>query len=222
MGQRSPQQCILPEPRNQRENLFHLPSAAEWLGRQRGQRCRPVCGECRHRPHFPSGGRRHLSERQRLDLRRKRQAYKLLTDKGLIRIGLPMPATAILQFAVAAVDDPVSVHDQPRHRPHQPDVGHRIHLPEPLPVGQSGIPEYDHVGWTGAQPHQSGHRCHARPCTGQYPAQSRSAGRDRRIRERRFYRAGFRQQSRDAARGWRARRSHRVVAAAPQILHRRE
>jgi len=36
----------------------------------------------------------------------KRQAYKLLTDKGLIRIGLPMPDPAILQFAVTAVNDP--------------------------------------------------------------------------------------------------------------------
>jgi cytochrome c peroxidase len=39
-------------------------------------------------------------------LRAKRQAYKLLTDKGLIRIGLPMPAPAILQFAVTSVSDP--------------------------------------------------------------------------------------------------------------------
>jgi cytochrome c peroxidase len=36
----------------------------------------------------------------------KRQAYKLLTDKGLIRIGLPMPDPTILQFAVTAVSDP--------------------------------------------------------------------------------------------------------------------
>jgi cytochrome c peroxidase len=36
----------------------------------------------------------------------KRQAYKLLTDKALIRIGLPMPDPTILQFAVTAVDDP--------------------------------------------------------------------------------------------------------------------
>lgn len=40
------------------------------------------------------------------NLSAKRQAYKLLTDKGLIRIGLPMPDPAILQFAVTAVSDP--------------------------------------------------------------------------------------------------------------------
>jgi cytochrome c peroxidase len=34
----------------------------------------------------------------------KQQAYKLLIDKGLIRIGLPMPANA--QFEVTKVDDP--------------------------------------------------------------------------------------------------------------------
>ena len=36
----------------------------------------------------------------------KRQAYRLLIGKGLIRIGLPMPDSAILQFAVTAVSDP--------------------------------------------------------------------------------------------------------------------
>ena len=36
----------------------------------------------------------------------KRQAYKLLLDKGLIRIGLPMPAPGALQFQVLKVDDP--------------------------------------------------------------------------------------------------------------------
>src|SRR5712691_9238786 len=36
----------------------------------------------------------------------KRQAYKLLIDKGLIRIGLPLPAAASLQFEVADVNDP--------------------------------------------------------------------------------------------------------------------
>src|ERR1700741_3502286 len=35
----------------------------------------------------------------------KRQAYKLLLDKGLIRIGIGMPTTN-LQFAVTKVDDP--------------------------------------------------------------------------------------------------------------------
>jgi hypothetical protein len=36
----------------------------------------------------------------------RRKAYSLLTDKGLIRIGIGMPDPAILQFEVTAVDDP--------------------------------------------------------------------------------------------------------------------
>ncbi len=36
----------------------------------------------------------------------KSQSYKLLLEKGLIRIGLPLPAAAILQFEVTSVDDP--------------------------------------------------------------------------------------------------------------------
>jgi cytochrome c peroxidase len=36
----------------------------------------------------------------------KGQSYKLLIEKGLIRIGLPLPAAAKLQFEVTKVDDP--------------------------------------------------------------------------------------------------------------------
>ena len=36
----------------------------------------------------------------------KRKAYKLLIDKGLIRIGLPLPDAPKLQFEVTKVDDP--------------------------------------------------------------------------------------------------------------------
>jgi cytochrome c peroxidase len=37
----------------------------------------------------------------------KRQAYKLLTDKGLIRIGLPMPQAPVdLEFEITSVNDP--------------------------------------------------------------------------------------------------------------------
>jgi hypothetical protein len=36
----------------------------------------------------------------------KRKAYKLLIEKGLIRVGLPLPAAQDLQFEVTAVDDP--------------------------------------------------------------------------------------------------------------------
>jgi cytochrome c peroxidase len=45
------------------------------------------------------------------NLRSKRQAYKLLIEKGLIRIGLPMPNG--VQFAVTSVDDPYSCNTNP-------------------------------------------------------------------------------------------------------------
>ena len=37
-------------------------------------------------------------------LRARKRAYKLLTEKGLIRVGLAVPATA--EFVVTAIDDP--------------------------------------------------------------------------------------------------------------------
>src|SRR6266446_6807495 len=39
-------------------------------------------------------------------LHAKRRAYKLLLDKGLIRIGLPLPSASNLEFSVASVADP--------------------------------------------------------------------------------------------------------------------
>lgn len=36
----------------------------------------------------------------------KSQSYKLLIEKGLIRIGLPLPSASVLQFEVTKVDDP--------------------------------------------------------------------------------------------------------------------
>ena len=44
-------------------------------------------------------------------LRAKKRAYKLLTEKGLIRVGLAIPATA--EFALTAVDDPYSCTTKP-------------------------------------------------------------------------------------------------------------
>ena len=44
-------------------------------------------------------------------LRAKRKAYKLLTDKGLIRIDLAIPATA--EFTVVGVDDPYGCNTNP-------------------------------------------------------------------------------------------------------------
>ncbi len=44
-------------------------------------------------------------------LRAKKRAYKLLTEKGLIRVGLAVPATA--EFVVTAIDDPYGCSTNP-------------------------------------------------------------------------------------------------------------
>jgi cytochrome c peroxidase len=41
----------------------------------------------------------------------KKRAYKLLTEKGLIRVGFAVPATA--EFAVTAIDDPYGCSTNP-------------------------------------------------------------------------------------------------------------
>ena len=116
-------------------------------------------------------------------LQAKRQAYKLLTDKGLIRIGLPPAGRRRFrrrrrQIAIHGDvgERPVSVHDQPGHRPDEPDLGHRFCLPPAASVRQSRVPEHDHVGWTRTQPHQPGHRRHAWPCAGQCRSDPGPAG----------------------------------------------
>jgi cytochrome c peroxidase len=43
----------------------------------------------------------------------KREAYKLLIGKGLIRIGIPLPAPEILQFEVTSVNDPYNCTTNP-------------------------------------------------------------------------------------------------------------
>jgi hypothetical protein len=45
--------------------------------------------------------------------RGKREAYKLLINKGLIRIGLPLPQASKLQFEVIRVDDPYNCTTNP-------------------------------------------------------------------------------------------------------------
>jgi cytochrome c peroxidase len=70
-------------------------------------------------------------------LRAKRQAYKLLTDKGLIRIGLPMPATA--QFAVTSVSDPYQCTTNPATGLTSPTSGIVSIYRRPLPSVNLGF-----------------------------------------------------------------------------------
>ena len=143
-------------------------------------------------------------------LQAKRQAYKLLTDKGLIRIGLPMPAPAILQFAVTSVNDPYQCTTNPATGLTSPTSGIVSVYRRPLPSANLGF--LSTIMWDGREPSLASQadRCYAWPCAGQCRSKLCSAGRNRRIRKRRFHRAGLRQESGDTARGWRARRSCRA------------
>jgi cytochrome c peroxidase len=85
----------------------------------------------------------------------KRQAYKLLLDKGLIRIGIPMPTTD-LQFAVTKVDDPYGCTTNPAIGLTSPTTGFVSMYRRPLPSTNLGF--LTAIMWDGREPdlaHQS-------------------------------------------------------------------
>jgi len=63
----------------------------------------------------------------------KRRAYKLLLDKGLIRIGLPLPSAPNLEFSVASVDDPYGCTTNPATGLTSPTTGIVSMYRRPLP-----------------------------------------------------------------------------------------
>ena len=83
-------------------------------------------------------------------LQAKRQAYKLLTDRGLIRIGLPMPAPAILQFAVTSVNDPYQCTTNPATGLTSPTSGIVSVYRRPLPSANLGF--LSTIMWDGREP----------------------------------------------------------------------
>jgi hypothetical protein len=70
-------------------------------------------------------------------LQAKRQAYALLIDKGLIRIGLPMPSGT--QFEVTSVDDPYSCNTRPVTGLTSPTTGIVSVYRRPLPSTNIGF-----------------------------------------------------------------------------------
>jgi cytochrome c peroxidase len=85
----------------------------------------------------------------------KRQAYKLLLDKGLIRIGIGMPTTN-LQFAVTKVDDPYGCTTNPATGLTGPTTGILSMYRRPLPSTNLGF--LTAIMWDGREPdlaHQS-------------------------------------------------------------------
>ncbi len=80
----------------------------------------------------------------------KRQAYKLLTDRGLIRIGLPMPDPTILQFAVTAVSDPYHCTTDPATGLTSETAGIVSMYRRPLPATNLGF--LSAIMWDGREP----------------------------------------------------------------------
>lgn len=80
----------------------------------------------------------------------KREAYKLLTEKGLIRIGLPLPPAASLQFEVTAVDDPHGCTTTPATGLTSPTSGIVSVYRRPLPATDLGF--VASIMWDGREP----------------------------------------------------------------------
>jgi len=80
----------------------------------------------------------------------KRQAYSLLINKGLIRIGLPMPAGA--QFAVTAVNDPYNCNTNPVTGLTSPTSGIVSVYRRPLPSTNLGFVSPIAIMWDGREP----------------------------------------------------------------------
>jgi cytochrome c peroxidase len=78
----------------------------------------------------------------------KRQAYKLLLEKGLIRIGLPMPANA--QFEVVNVNDPYNCTTNPATGLTTPTTGIVSVYRRPLPSTSLGF--LTTIMWDGREP----------------------------------------------------------------------
>jgi cytochrome c peroxidase len=78
----------------------------------------------------------------------KQRAYKLLTDRGLIRIGLPIPANA--QFVVTAVDDPYNCNTNPVTGLTSTTTGIVSTYRRPLPSTNLGF--LSAIMWDGREP----------------------------------------------------------------------
>ncbi len=80
----------------------------------------------------------------------KLKAYKLLLEKGLIRIGLPLPASSVLQFAVTDVADPYNCTTNPATGLTGPTTGILSMYRRPLPSTNLGF--LSAVMWDGREP----------------------------------------------------------------------
>jgi hypothetical protein len=124
----------------------------------------------------------------------KQQAYKLVINKGLIRIGIPLPAAPNLQFAVTHVDDPYNCTTNPTTGLTSPTTGIVSMYRRPLP--STNLPFLSAIMFDGREPSLSSQSVNATLIHAQAdptkPPDHRSADRDRRIRDRSVHRADIR------------------------------
>lgn len=80
----------------------------------------------------------------------KRKAYKLLMDKGLIRIGLPLPPAVDLQFEVTSVVDPYKCTTTAATGLTSPTTGILSVYRRPLPAANLGF--IANIMWDGREP----------------------------------------------------------------------
>jgi cytochrome c peroxidase len=80
----------------------------------------------------------------------KREAYSLLLAKGLIRIGLPMPASPALQFEIIDIADPYGCNTNPTTGLTSPWTGTVSVYRRPLPTTNLGF--LSTIMWDGREP----------------------------------------------------------------------
>ena len=81
---------------------------------------------------------------------KRRKAFDLLLDKGLIRIGLPMPSGPTLQFQILSVDDPYNCNTNPATGLTSFTTGTVSTYRRPLPAANLGF--LSAIMWDGREP----------------------------------------------------------------------
>lgn len=81
---------------------------------------------------------------------KRRQAFDLLLKKGLIRIGLPLPSSATLQFQILSVDDPYNCNTNATTGLTSPTTGVVSSYRRPLPATNLGF--LSTIMWDGREP----------------------------------------------------------------------
>ena len=193
---------VLSEPGNQRTRLRHLSPAERRLDGHAAKHPGAVRCHGRNGSDLPHQRWLDVPNADVSTVEARRSAYSMLLDKGLIRVGIGIPANA--EFDLIAVDDPYGYASAAR----------TVAVPSPVAFDQSQIPEHRHVGRT-RNVHRSGfERLHSRhdqvlrhdplrsrrpveqrddrACPGSAAAHHRAARGDRRLRDHAVHRAGVR------------------------------